>query len=139
MEQEDTPDLADQAAEIAQIGQGLIGQAQTFLESLLRPWNAYQILIALGLLVLAHLLGRPIQRRFHDWLRTREGWPKWRLRLALTTQKRTRGILFVILIWLTVLIMREVTWKFTVLPAEHFRQPGNGVAVRDLCHAADRQ
>lgn len=110
MEPEDTPGLAEQATDIAEIGQGLIGQAQVFLESLLRPWNAYQIGIALGIFVLAHLVGKPLQHRLHEWLRAREGWPKWRLRSALVLHKRLRGVLFVVLIWIAVLIMRELTW-----------------------------
>jgi len=110
MEQETTPDLSQQVAEIAEIGQGLVGQGLVFLESLLRPWNAYQVVIALVLLLVAHLVGGWIMKRSHEWLRTREGWPKWRLRVALTVQKRTRGVLFVVLIWVAVLILREVTW-----------------------------
>ncbi|NBD31015.1 MAG: mechanosensitive ion channel [Alphaproteobacteria bacterium] len=110
MEPEDTPGLAEQATDIAEIGQGLIGQAQVFLESLLRPWNAYQIGIALGIFVLAYLVGKPLQHRLHEWLRAREGWPKWRLRSALVLHKRLRGVLFVVLIWIAVLIMRELTW-----------------------------
>jgi small-conductance mechanosensitive channel len=110
MEPEETPGLAEQAADIAEIGEGLIGQAQVFLESLLRPWNAYQIGIALGVFLLAYLVGKPLQHRLHEWLRAREGWPKWRLRGVLVLHKRLRGVLFVVLIWCAVLIMREVTW-----------------------------
>lgn len=107
---EQTPDLVDQANDLLEAGQGLLGQAQVFLEGLLRPWNAYQIGIALALMVAAWLIGQAIGPQFLEWLRTREGWPKWRLRALLVIHKRLKGILFVLLIWSVVLVMREVTW-----------------------------
>ncbi len=109
-DEEQTPDLVEQTADLIQTGQGLLSDAQTFAEGLLRPWNAYQIGIALALAITASILGRVIAPRLHEWLRTREGWAKWRLRVLLVAHKRLRGILFVVLIWTTILIMREVTW-----------------------------
>ncbi len=110
MEPEEQQDLVEQAGEIFEVGQGLLGQAQAFLETLLRPWNAYQLAIALAVFVVAHILSRIVQPRLHDWMRTREGWPKWRLRILLVVHKRMRMIFFVALIWITVAVMREVTW-----------------------------
>ncbi len=110
MEPEETPDLAEQAAEIAEIGQGLWAQLMEFLEGLMRPWNAYQIAIIIGLLLVAHLLAKVVGPRFHEWLRTQEGWPKWRLRWALVVHKRMRGLFFLTLIWIVYAVMREVTW-----------------------------
>ncbi|WP_093115432.1 mechanosensitive ion channel family protein [Salinihabitans flavidus] len=81
-----------------------------FASSLLRPWNAYQVLIALALLVLAFALSRLFGPRLHQWLRTREGWPKWRLRYMLMLYRRLALVFFVIVLWAMVLIMREVTW-----------------------------
>jgi small-conductance mechanosensitive channel len=43
-------------------------------------------------------------------MRTREAWPKWRLRWLLVIHKRLGGIIFVLLIWAVVLAMREITW-----------------------------
>ncbi|MDA9207772.1 mechanosensitive ion channel, partial [Octadecabacter sp.] len=110
MEQEETTDLTQQAAEIAEIGQGLWGQALVLGESLLRPWNAYQLGIILGTFLVAQVLGKVLAPKLHQWLRTREGWPKWRLRWALVVHKRIRGMTFVTLIWIVLLVMREVTW-----------------------------
>ncbi len=81
-----------------------------FMTSLMRPWSLYQILIALGLALLAWLLARAIQPRFREWLRQRENWPTWRIRLGLLIHRRMRMIFFVSLIWITITIMREVTW-----------------------------
>ncbi len=102
--------LAEGAAEAIALGQQLWTFAIDTVEHLLRPWNAYQIGIAVGLFVLATLVARPLSAAFHNWLRSREGWPRWRMRAGLVLHKRIRGIVFVVLIWLVVLIMQEVTW-----------------------------
>ncbi|MDX5403168.1 MAG: mechanosensitive ion channel [Rhodobacterales bacterium] len=102
---EDIP--IDGAIEVAL---GLLTRIEMFLTSLLRPWNTYQIGIAVGLFVLAHVVARLLAPRFSEWLRHRDGWPKWRMRLAVTLRNRLRLILFVAMIWPLVWIMREVTW-----------------------------
>lgn len=104
------PPPASTISEIAEIGQSLFAQGQAFAESLFRPWSLYQLLIAFGIFVISLVLRRLFASRLHEWLRTREGWPKWRLRWALVVQRRLGGIIFVALIWLTVYVMREVTW-----------------------------
>ena len=83
---------------------------QALLTSLLRPWNAYQLLIALGVFGTAHLLASFIKPRMHEWMRGREGWPKWRMRVLVVFHRRLRMVSFVILIWMVVLVMREITW-----------------------------
>ena len=88
----------------------VLRQVEAFIAGLMRPWNAYQLAIAIGLAVAAVILARLLRPRLHDWLRGREGWPKWRLRLGLLFIRRLRLILFVGLIWPLVWIMREVTW-----------------------------
>lgn len=82
----------------------------TFLSSLLRPWNAYQLLIAIGAFITAHLLASVIKPRMHDWMRGLEGWPKWRIRALVVFHRRIRMVLFVGLIWLVVFVLREITW-----------------------------
>jgi len=103
--EEETPQ-----SDVIEIGQGIWADTENFLASLLRPWNAYQVLIMLGLLLVALLLRRWLAPILHEWLRTREGWPKWRLRYLLVVHKRMGLILFVVGIWAVVLVMREVTW-----------------------------
>ncbi|WP_375173796.1 mechanosensitive ion channel family protein [Pseudooceanicola sp.] len=101
-------DTTEQAAH--DIAQNIWLQGEAFVSGLVRPWNAYQLLIALGLILLALLVSRYVGRHFHDWLRARDGWPKWRLRAALIVHKRMRLIVFVALIWPVIWIMREFTW-----------------------------
>lgn len=110
MNPEESNNLADQAAEFAQIGQGLLGHVEAFVQSFLRPWNGYQILIALAVLVVAHFAARVLAARWDAWLRTRENWPMWRKRFGLMVRNRMRLILFVALLWPVIWIMRELTW-----------------------------
>jgi small-conductance mechanosensitive channel len=95
---------------VTDIGLNLIGQVQAFLESLLRPWNAYQLAIAAGLLLAAWVLRKLFGPRIRAWMAARQGWPMWRMRILAFIHKRIMGIFFVLLVWLAVWIMREVTW-----------------------------
>ncbi len=93
-----------------EVALSLADKAQGFFEGLLRPWNAYQVFIALGLFVAAHLLAKLLTPRYREWMRERENWPKWRLRFLLLIQRRLRLILFVFMVFPTVWLMRELTW-----------------------------
>ncbi|MHC9234791.1 mechanosensitive ion channel family protein [Pseudooceanicola sp. 502str34] len=95
---------------VIQIALGAWVRVENFLHGLVRPWNAYQVLIALGLFLVAWGLARWFAPRMHDWLRAQEGWPKWRIRLLLILHRRLRHIFFVALIWPTIWIMRAATW-----------------------------
>jgi len=97
-------------AELVDVGQSLIGQAEVFALSLLRPWNAYQVAIALALFVLAHVMRAGLGPKIRAWMATREGWPTWRMRILVVIHQRLRAIFFVGLVWTAVLILREVTW-----------------------------
>ncbi|MCK0151375.1 mechanosensitive ion channel [Marivita sp. S6314] len=95
---------------LTELALGSFAWVQAFVDNLLRPWNAYQLGIALGVFVAAHLLAALLKPRMHDWMRTREGWPKWRMRILVVLHRRLRMILFVLLIWIVVFAMREITW-----------------------------
>lgn len=88
----------------------LLLQAEKFVLGLLRPWNAYQVLIALGVLILAHLAAKVLAPRFQAWMRTRDGWPMWRMRFLVLIHRRMRLIMFVLLIWPVIWFMRDWTW-----------------------------
>ncbi len=89
---------------------GLWEQGQAFAESLLRPWNAYQVGIALAILLVAIILRRTFGPRVRAWMAAREGWPTWRMRILVVIHTRLQMIFYVVLIWLVILVMREVTW-----------------------------
>ena len=102
--------VRDVVVEAQQIALSLADQAQGFLEGLLRPWNAYQLMIALGVFVVAHIVGKLLAEPTREWMRTLENWPKWRLRFLLVLQRRLRLISFVAILFPLVWIMREMTW-----------------------------
>ncbi|WP_299607624.1 mechanosensitive ion channel domain-containing protein [uncultured Tateyamaria sp.] len=106
-ESQDGETLLEVVASLALL---LLEHAQTLLSSLLRPWVAYQIGIAILVFVAALLLRRTLGPRIREWMGTREGWPKWRMRVLVVVYQRLRAIFFVVLIWMVVWIMREVTW-----------------------------
>ncbi|OUS19741.1 mechanosensitive ion channel protein [Rhodobacterales bacterium 59_46_T64] len=85
-------------------------RAMAFADTMMRPWNAYQIAIALGVFAAAWVAGRIIGPRMQDWMRSREGWPKWRMRIFVVLHRRLGLILFVGMIWALVWIMRMTTW-----------------------------
>ena len=91
-------------------GLSLWREVEIFLRSMTSPWRMYQIGIILALLVVAYLLRVVLGGRLEEWVRSRDGWPRWRLRLSVIVIRRLRGVFFVVLIWTTVWIMREVTW-----------------------------
>ena len=102
--------MEQEAAELTTVATDLATQAETFLTGLMRPWNAYQVGIAIALLAVAWVLAKVITPRVRSWLSSRENWPLWRIKLVLAILQRSRGIIFVILIWAAVWIMREMTW-----------------------------
>ncbi|WP_342078936.1 mechanosensitive ion channel domain-containing protein [Yoonia sp. SS1-5] len=97
--------------EVVNIGAELYEKAETFVGSLFQTQNLYQIGIAIGLAVLAHLLRALLGPRIRAWMGSRENWPKWRMRILVVIHQRLRAIFFVALIWATVFVMREVTWN----------------------------
>ncbi|MBU2983103.1 mechanosensitive ion channel [Lentibacter algarum] len=102
---------AEAAASVAQeVVLSLADKVQVFVDGLFRPWNVYQIGIALGLFIFAHLVAKLLTPRYREWMRTRDNWPKWRLRFLLLIERRLRLILFVSMIFPLVWIMREITW-----------------------------
>ena len=89
----------------------LLHQAWAFLGSFLAPgWRQNQLLIILGLIALAWLVGKALAPRIDAWARTREGWPKWRLRLLVQVRRRLTLLCFAIGSWAVFLVMQEMTW-----------------------------
>jgi hypothetical protein len=88
----------------------LINQIQDLLFGLFRPWNAYQLAIALIVFLIATLISHLIRNQLRSWMQTREAWPIWRTPLMALFQNRLRSLLFIILIYIVISFMREITW-----------------------------
>lgn len=90
--------------------QTLFSQLQNFILSLFQRWRLYQIGMLIALFVLAHVIAFVSAPIMKDWMHGLDGWPKWRLRAVLLVNQRIRAISFVLLAWLCVAVIREVTW-----------------------------
>ncbi|WP_207101810.1 mechanosensitive ion channel family protein [Paracoccus shandongensis] len=89
---------------------GLWSRIALFLEIMILPQRLYQLAAIAGLMLLSWLVGRITARLWNDWLRRRDNWPKWRLRLGVLIGRRMGLIIFAALAWTVVLVMREITW-----------------------------
>ncbi len=89
---------------------GFWQQLDQFVRNLFLPHRLSQVAAVLALMVIAYFLARFLSPRLRIWLRKREGWPKWRLRVGLMIDRRRRLILFTAMAWAVVLVMEEVTW-----------------------------
>ncbi|MEL6914501.1 MAG: mechanosensitive ion channel domain-containing protein [Pseudomonadota bacterium] len=98
------------AEQLTSIATDLLSRADIFLSGLMRPWSAYQVMIALALFLVSWLIARIIAPRTRTWLSTRENWPLWRIKTVLAILQRLRAIIFVVLIWVVIWTMREITW-----------------------------
>ncbi len=90
--------------------------AQMQAGNMLLPSRLTQI----GILVLCFLAAWIIRRTTGPALREQmhklEGWPKWRLRVLLVLHQRLQLIAFVVLAWLSVALMAEIS----ILPSRRF-------------------
>ena len=73
-------------------------------------WRQYQLVILLGLVALSYLLRLLTEGRIDAWMRRREGWPKWRLRMLVMLRQRLALLYFVILSWSVYAVMQQATW-----------------------------
>ena len=89
---------------------GFWAQLDLYVRNLFLPHRLNQVGAVLAMMVVAHVLARILSPRLRRWLRTREGWPKWRLRLGLMIDRRLRLILFTLMAWAVVLVMQQITW-----------------------------
>ncbi|MEM7439567.1 MAG: mechanosensitive ion channel domain-containing protein [Pseudomonadota bacterium] len=97
------PTFAEQSVE-------LIDMAERLLNRLLQPWSAYQLLIILGIAAFSYCLYLVIRPKVRAFLGASHGWPKWLLRVLAVVNRRLSLLIFVIIAWSVVYVMREVTW-----------------------------
>ncbi len=102
----EAPEVLAEAAE--DLGHRLLSDAERVLQGVMQPWNAWQLLILFGAFALAHLGRAWLGPKLHDWMRHREGWPRWRMRYAVTLHRRLRAVLFVTLLWIAVAVVRQL-------------------------------
>lgn len=79
------------------------------VNNLLLPSRLNQIAILVGLVLLSFLLARWFAPKIHEWMRSLEGWPKWRLRILIVLHHRLNLIIFVISIWIATGVMAQIS------------------------------
>ena len=91
--------------------QALFDGVLGFGESVLSPgWRQNQILILLALVALAWILHRVTGVMLQNWVRSREGWSKWQLRVVVQVKRRLGLIWFALLAGILYQVMQNVTW-----------------------------
>ena len=91
--------------------EGLFTDAVRFAESLMMPgWKLYQVLIILGLIAVAYGLHHLSDHWLQGWVRSREGWKTWQLRMIVPIRHRLGLIWFSALAWSIWAVMHSVTW-----------------------------
>jgi len=103
MEQEAVQEAHDLSTQL----QIMIEKLVTFANTLVLPSRLTQMGIMIALLLVAYLFKLYFGPKYHDWMRGLEGRPKWQLRVLLMIYRRMRLVVFVILIWAAIAIMRQ--------------------------------
>ncbi len=88
----------------------LLGNVENVALSFMQPgWRLWQLLILLAIVAGAWAVHHYAGPRIRAWV-ARQGWPRWRLRIAAIVLRRLWLLAFVLAAWAVVLIIREVTW-----------------------------
>lgn len=82
-----------------------------FVSGMLAPgWRQNQVLIVLAIALVAWGLHHFTGERLQAWVRSREGWAKWQLRMIVQIKRRLGLIWFSAITWAVYLVMQNVTW-----------------------------
>lgn len=84
-------------------------QATAQGQLLLLPSRLWQLGILFGCVLVAWALKVWLSPRFHSWMRSLEGRPKWQLRALVNIHRRIGLILFTIIVWCAAFVMAEIT------------------------------
>lgn len=88
---------------------GIWQDSSAFFLSLMQPYRLWQVLMILGLLVVAHLISRPLMARLDTWMRAHDGLTMWQARLLVILRNRLRGLVFVVLAWGCVALIAQIS------------------------------
>ncbi|WP_298840294.1 mechanosensitive ion channel domain-containing protein [uncultured Roseobacter sp.] len=83
----------------------------SFFVTVVTPgWRQNQVIIILALIALSWLFHSFCGTTLDNWVRRREGWSKWQLRLVVQIKRRMGLILFAVLSYAIYTVMQQVTW-----------------------------
>ncbi|MBL4807648.1 MAG: mechanosensitive ion channel [Rhodobacteraceae bacterium] len=81
-----------------------------FVLSMVQPWRVKQVIILLTIFGVSHFLAYIILPKLDHWMRGLEGLRAGQLRVLISVVRRTRGLIYVAIVWSVYLIMQEITW-----------------------------
>ncbi|QUJ76391.1 mechanosensitive ion channel [Sulfitobacter albidus] len=104
-------DPVDPFAEFLVTLQALWTNATAFFSGVIEPgWRQNQVLIVLALAIVSWGLHRSSGNLLQRWVRSREGWAKWQLRVIVQLKRRLGLMWFAALAGIVYAIMQEITW-----------------------------
>ena len=104
-------DTVDPFADFLATMQALWANVIGFLSGVVEPgWRQNQVIIIVVLSLVAWALHSKSGTMLQDWVRTREGWEKWQLRVIVQLKRRLGLIWLLALLLLTYGIMQSITW-----------------------------
>ena len=109
-QQSETETVESQVPSVEEQSQMLIEMGERLVTRLMQPWSAYQLLIILAIGFVSWCLYRFYRPRIRARLGASHGLPKWFLRFCSVLTKWLWLLIFVVLSWATVFVMRELTW-----------------------------
>lgn len=93
----------------------ILNEVSTLWDSILTRFSSLflfrgqvQFAILVGCFLLAFILRKLLAPRLHNWMRSLEGMPKWRLRFLVILHRRLQLIFFVVLTWSATGIMGQI-------------------------------
>ena len=83
---------------------------QNFLAGLAQPWRLYQLGILIVAFLLAHFADRRLEPLLDAWMHGLRDMNKGLLRILVLVTRHLRSLVFIILAWGSVLVLRATTW-----------------------------
>jgi small-conductance mechanosensitive channel len=88
----------------------LWASARNELITLAQPWRLYQLGFLIAVFLIAHLVDRWLEPRMEAWIRGMARAPKARLRFLVLVARHLRWIVFCLIAWGAVVVLRAHTW-----------------------------
>ncbi|KIN74200.1 mechanosensitive ion channel family protein [Sulfitobacter guttiformis] len=104
-------DPIDPFAEFITTLQLLWANAFSFLGDVVQPgWRRNQVVIILVVALISWALHSRSGAILQEWVRAREGWEKWQLRVIVQIKRRLGLMWFCLLVGIVYFVMQSITW-----------------------------